>query len=150
MYGQTVRGKTSLLVRVWAIREAVRGDWEIRTQHTPVRVHIRFQLRVVYDLRKQRPCRFHAAARVQRRGARGLAVAPRGSDKSVVRHKRNLDPRRSHGVESVERKPWKARPGGGVDEQRERPRVRRDPPLLGHAVENLKRCEWERKGSVFP
>ena len=45
-----------------------------------------------------------------------LAVAPRGSDKSVVRHKRNLDPRRSHGVESVERKPWKARPGGGVDE----------------------------------
>jgi hypothetical protein len=28
MYGQTVRGKTSLLVRVWAVREAERGDWE--------------------------------------------------------------------------------------------------------------------------
>ena len=29
MYGQTVRGKTSFLVRVWAIAEAERGKWEM-------------------------------------------------------------------------------------------------------------------------
>ena len=36
MYGQTVRGKTSLLVRVWAIREAECGDWG--------NTHVRFGL----------------------------------------------------------------------------------------------------------
>ena len=41
MYGQTFRGKTSLLVRVWAIREAECGGWEILTTCTPMSVPTR-------------------------------------------------------------------------------------------------------------